>query len=109
MAILLRQVFNQRDGDANLTNSPLGVSSFSVRRHPELQSHSDFVDLGLTCAPDTAKVSRSQHASAFELDMGTDQSTLASPTACGYDGWVLDDVTWSCQPERKVVAKNDRK
>jgi hypothetical protein len=52
-------------------------------------------------APETPKVSRSQHGAAFELDVGSDQSTLASPTACGYDGWVLDDVTWSCQPERK--------
>jgi hypothetical protein len=55
----------------------------------------------LTCAPESAKVSRSQHGAAFELDMGSDQRTLASPSTCGNDGWVLDDVTWSCQPERK--------
>lgn len=53
----------------------------------------------LTCAPETAKVSRSQHAAAFDLEVGSDQRTLASPAACGNDGWVLDDVTWSCRPE----------
>lgn len=53
----------------------------------------------LTCAPETAKVSRSQHAAAFELEVGSDQSTVASPAVCGNDGWVLDDVTWSCRPE----------
>jgi hypothetical protein len=63
----------------------------------------------LTCTPQSGGVSRSQHGTAFDLDMGLDQSTLASPATCGNDGWVLDDVTWSCQPERKVVAKNDRK
>lgn len=61
----------------------------------------------LTCAPDTPQASRSQHGSAFELDTGADQSTLASPATCGHTGWVLDDVTWSCQPETKKVA--DRK
>lgn len=63
----------------------------------------------LTCAPETPKVSRSQHGTAFDLELGADQSTLASPSACGNDGWVLDDVIWSCQPEKKIVAKNDRK
>jgi hypothetical protein len=53
----------------------------------------------LTCAPDTPKASRSQHASAFPLEVGNDQSTLASPSDCGNDGWVLDVVTWSCTPE----------
>lgn len=56
----------------------------------------------LTCAPETPKVSRTQHGAAFELELGSDQSTLASPAECGNDGWVLDDVTWSCQPERVV-------
>lgn len=58
----------------------------------------------LTCAPETPKVSRTQHGAAFELELGSDQSTLASPAQCGNDGWVLDDVSWSCQPER-VVGK----
>lgn len=53
----------------------------------------------LVCAPDTAAAARSQHASAFALEVGRDQSTLASPAVCGNDGWVIDDVTWSCQPE----------
>lgn len=54
----------------------------------------------LTCAPASARASRTQHASAFELEVGSDQRTLASPAACGNDGWVLDDVSWSCRPER---------
>ncbi|HUQ01270.1 MAG TPA: hypothetical protein VM261_02190 [Kofleriaceae bacterium] len=64
----------------------------------------------LTCTPHEGSSSRSQHGAAFDLDTGADQSTLASPATCGNDGWTLDDVTWSCQPEpKKVVAKNDRK
>ncbi len=53
----------------------------------------------LTCAPDTAKANRIQRGSAFELDTGGSQTTLAAPAECGNDGWVIDDVSWSCHPE----------
>lgn len=61
----------------------------------------------LTCAPDTAKSSRTPGRSAFALDLGGSQSTLASPGVCGNDSWEIDDVTWSCQPEQptRVVKR----
>jgi hypothetical protein len=59
----------------------------------------------LTCAPDTRKATRTQRASAFELDLNSDQSTLASPGECGNDGWMIDDVVWSCQPQPEPPAR----
>lgn len=53
----------------------------------------------LTCAPDTRRAARNPGRSSFALDTGGSQSTLASAGQCGNDGWVIDDVTWTCQPE----------
>jgi hypothetical protein len=54
----------------------------------------------LTCAPGTKKAKKSKGAVTFELDEGTSDGTTASSDACGYDGWEIDDVTWSCEPPR---------
>ena len=56
----------------------------------------------LTCAPDTAKRTRTPERTSFALDTGSSQSTLASPATCGNAGWMIDDVTWTCQPEPPV-------
>jgi hypothetical protein len=56
----------------------------------------------LKCVPRTGRGASSPNAAAFELETGADQSTLASPTECGNDGWVIDDVTWSCAPQAPV-------
>lgn len=56
----------------------------------------------LTCAPDTPRATRNPERTAFALDTGGSQSTLASPATCGNAGWMIDDVTWTCQPEPPV-------
>ena len=64
------------------------------------------VSWSLTCRPAVGKSKKSQHGEAFALSTDAVQTTSATPTACGNDGWVIDDVTWSCQPdpEAKTVA-----
>lgn len=52
----------------------------------------------VTCAPDTKHKHRHQHGQAFDIATDMAQTANASAAACGNDGWVIDDVTWSCQP-----------
>jgi hypothetical protein len=55
----------------------------------------------LVCAPDSRK-RRSVHrgAAKLALDEGGMQSTQASASACGDDGWSIDTISWSCQPNK---------
>lgn len=52
----------------------------------------------VTCAPDSKRTHRHQHGQAFDLASTASQTANASAATCGNDGWVIDDVTWSCQP-----------
>lgn len=55
----------------------------------------------LVCAPD-AKSRRSVHAgtSRLSLTSATSGSTEASAAACKDDSWSIDEVRWSCQPNK---------
>ena len=55
----------------------------------------------VVCAPDSKK-RRSRHprATKFALAAGTSDSTEASAAVCGDDGWTIDAVQWSCQPNK---------
>ena len=54
----------------------------------------------LTCTPRGGGNTRTSERSDFALDTGGQQSTLASPASCGSHSWQIDDVSWSCQPEK---------
>ncbi len=53
----------------------------------------------VVCAPESKK-RRNVHASSFKLtvDSGKSDSRQASAALCGDDGWTIDSITWSCQP-----------
>jgi hypothetical protein len=55
----------------------------------------------LVCAPD-AKKRRASHPGAVKLAVadGASESTEASAAICGDDGWAIDSVQWSCQPNK---------
>ena len=57
------------------------------------------VSWSLTCRPATGRRRRSQHGQAFTLVTDATETTSISPTACGNDGWEIDDVLWACQPD----------
>ncbi len=59
----------------------------------------------LTCAPEGKQPRRFQRGAVFGVERRVAQSTLASAAECGHQGWVLDDVTWSCRPEPIAPAK----
>lgn len=52
----------------------------------------------LTCAPGTKSAKKTKEAVAFSLDTGTGEEVTASAAACGYHGWEIAQITWSCQP-----------
>ena len=52
----------------------------------------------LACAPGSRRAQRFARSTTFELDAGAEQATTASAAECGDDGWVIDDVVWSCRP-----------
>jgi hypothetical protein len=56
----------------------------------------------LVCAPD-AKKRRAVHPRSVKLAIadGTSQSTEASASICGDDGWIIDSVQWSCLPNKE--------
>lgn len=58
------------------------------------------VSWSLTCRPAEGKSRRSDHGTAFTLVTDATEVTNVSPAACGNDGWEIDDVVWSCQPDR---------
>lgn len=55
----------------------------------------------VVCAPESKK-RRASHAGAAKLALtnGTNQSAEASATVCGDDGWSIDSISWSCQPNK---------
>ncbi|HWU88760.1 MAG TPA: hypothetical protein VN253_15945 [Kofleriaceae bacterium] len=55
----------------------------------------------LVCAPESKK-RRATHAGAARLALtnGTVQTAEASAAICGDDGWSLDNISWSCQPNK---------
>ena len=55
----------------------------------------------VVCAPDSKK-RRSAHPAATTVTIsdGSSQSAEASAAVCGDDGWVIDSVRWSCQPNK---------
>jgi hypothetical protein len=55
----------------------------------------------VVCAPDTKK-RRSVHAGTakMSLQLATGSDTEASASACGDDSWAIDNVEWSCQPNK---------
>jgi|GEM_PF-1830857 len=57
------------------------------------------VSWSLICAPGSKKAHKTQHGQAFSLTATQSQSTNASAGTCGNDGWTIDDVVWSCNPE----------
>ncbi len=55
----------------------------------------------VVCAPDSKK-RRSTHAKSAKLalrDVGAG-SASASAEVCGDDGWAIDSVNWSCEPNK---------
>ncbi|MBA3821529.1 MAG: hypothetical protein H0X17_21780 [Deltaproteobacteria bacterium] len=55
----------------------------------------------LICAPDTKK-RRAAHPGAAKLTLvsGKSLSAAASAAVCGDDGWTIDQINWSCQPNK---------
>lgn len=56
----------------------------------------------LVCAPDS-KSRRAEHAKSAtfpSMSKDSSQSTEASASECGADGWSIDSITWSCQPNK---------
>jgi hypothetical protein len=39
-----------------------------------------------------------ERASTLELAIGATDGVVASGSACGRDGWDIDEIHWSCQP-----------
>ena len=56
----------------------------------------------VVCAP-SSKKRRSVHPSAVKLALveGTSSSAEASAAVCGDDGWTIDGIEWSCQPNKE--------
>jgi hypothetical protein len=53
------------------------------------------------CAPESKK-RRAVHpgAAKFGLTNGGSQTAEASAATCGDDGWSIDSISWSCQPNK---------
>jgi len=53
----------------------------------------------VVCAPESKK-RRNVHATSLKvtLESGASDSKQASPAQCGDDGWKIDSISWSCQP-----------
>jgi hypothetical protein len=56
----------------------------------------------VVCAPESRK-RRAAHAGAakFALTNGAAQTAEASAAVCGADSWSIDNISWSCQPNRE--------
>jgi hypothetical protein len=55
----------------------------------------------VVCAPE-AKKRRTVHAASTKLAVneGATQSADASASICGDDGWTIDSIQWSCEPNK---------
>jgi hypothetical protein len=56
----------------------------------------------VVCAPQSRK-RRSVHPTTSKLALveGATQSTTASASQCGDDGWSIDHIDWSCKPDEE--------
>ena len=52
----------------------------------------------LTCAPGSKRAKKSREQVVMDIESGMSDGTTASAEACGYDGWEISGVTWSCEP-----------
>ncbi len=56
----------------------------------------------VVCAPESKKRRAVHPASAkISLESGGTTSKEASATPCGDDGWVIDSIKWSCEPNKE--------
>ena len=56
----------------------------------------------VVCAPDSKKRRAVHPASTkISLESGAKTSKEASAASCGDDGWVIDSIKWSCQPNNE--------
>lgn len=56
----------------------------------------------VVCAPDSKKRRSAHPASAkFALESGAVSSKEASAGVCGDDGWAIDSIKWSCEPNKE--------
>ncbi len=55
----------------------------------------------VVCAPDSKK-RRATHGGRAKLSLvhGGSSSAEASAAVCGDDGWTLDHIQWSCEPNK---------
>ena len=55
----------------------------------------------VVCAPNSKK-RRAVHPASSKLALtdGTAQSADASATVCGDDSWSIDQISWSCEPNK---------
>jgi hypothetical protein len=55
----------------------------------------------VVCAPDSKK-RKTTHAGSAKLALAdaNAQSAQASAAVCGDDGWAIDSITWSCEPNK---------
>lgn len=56
----------------------------------------------VVCAPESKK-RRAVHPGAAKLLLadGSMQTAEASAAICGEDGWSIDNISWSCQPNKE--------
>jgi hypothetical protein len=56
----------------------------------------------VVCAPESKK-RRAVHAGASKLSLneGAFSSAQASASVCGDDGWSIENIEWSCQPNKE--------
>lgn len=59
------------------------------------------IEWTVVCAPHS-KSRRAVHPGTQKLTLvdGTSQSAEASAAVCGDDAWTIDDVEWSCEPNK---------
>ena len=55
----------------------------------------------VVCAPE-AKTRKTLHASsaALTVSTGSTQAAEASAAVCGDDSWTIDNIHWSCEPNK---------
>lgn len=56
----------------------------------------------VVCAPDSKK-RRAVHAESVKIPSladGAQQTTEATTTVCGADSWAIEQVEWTCQPNK---------
>lgn len=56
----------------------------------------------VVCAPESKK-RRAAHPSTTKVSLATGATSSAEATAnvCGDDGWSIDSIEWSCQPNKE--------